>query len=275
MLRKVANGALSVLAMRKAVTTMNEQLTGSQPEHTLATAPTRHNPGWGWRDLLAAGAVTIIGTALVIIAARGAVALFGLPRGDRLVSPLLYLVGVSVYLVALLGVYLFAARKAGWAALGLRRFSERAVLLIPLVFILQLSALLLVNLLVTEVQGSFENPQVEALTGGRVLGGGELIMLLLLVAGLVPFVEELVFRGMLYPLLRARMPVAAAIACNGGLFALAHVIPQLLPGLFVVGICLAYLRERSGSLWPSVIAHAMQNGMALLLINLALSSGQL
>jgi uncharacterized protein len=62
---------------------------------------------------------------------------------------------------------------------------------------------------------------------------------------------------------------------NAALFAAAHVVTLLLPGLFVVGLFLAYLRERSGSIWPSVLLHALQNGVALLLINAALASGAL
>jgi len=51
------------------------------------------------------------------------------------------------------------------------------------------------------------------------------------------------------------------------------VVPLLMPGLFVVGLLLAYLRERSGSIWPGVALHALQNGTALLLINEALKQG--
>lgn len=232
-------------------------------------------PGWGWRDVLAVLVLMIVGGATLLLTARAVVAGFGLDVERRLVSPVFYLVGLGIYLVAIAGVHHFAARRAGWAALGLRPAGWLAFALVPPLFIVGLIGLALVNSVVGLLAGGFENPQVGALTGGRALSPSELIALLLLVAGVVPFAEELFFRGMLYPLIRARTGAVAAVVLNAALFSLAHVIPQLLPGLFVVGLCLAYLRERSGSIWPSVCYHAIQNALALLLINATLGAGAL
>lgn len=241
-----------------------------------ATADDRPRPdavGWGWRELAAAAVFTVVASVVLALVARFALAALGTEGGGSLATPSFFLLGTAIYLVSIVGVYLFAARRAGWAALGLRPFDTRVTLLIPLVFILGFSSLILVNLLMTAALGSFENPQVDAITGGAALSPLQLTMLLLLVAGLVPFAEELFFRGMLYPLLRARLGPVAAIVLNAALFAAIHVYPLLLPGLFVVGLALAYLRERSGSLWPSVIYHATQNAIALLSIAAALGSG--
>jgi membrane protease YdiL (CAAX protease family) len=232
--------------------------------------------GWGWRHVGWALLAFVDGVGLVVLLARFAAAQLGLrPDDTRLVAPLIYVATVGVYLALLLGIYLFGARRAGWAALGLRRTSWWNIALVPLIFLLGFGGLLAVNLLIRQVTGSFENPQVNALTGGKALSGRELLAGLLLIAGLVPFVEELFFRGMIYPLLRQRAPVVVAIMANAGLFAVAHVAPIIIPGLFVVGLCLAFLRERSGSIWPSVLFHAIQNGLALLAINAALASGAL
>jgi hypothetical protein len=89
---------------------------------------------------------------------------------------------------------------------------------------------------------------------------------MILVAVVAPIVEELFFRGMLYPVLRRRWSAPVAIVVNGFLFALIHVIPILLPGLFFVGIVLAWVRERSGSVIPCMVIHALQNGTVLLVI---------
>jgi hypothetical protein len=230
-------------------------------------------PGWSWNDLFLALAVTILGAALVVLAGRGLIATLGVRAEERLIDPAVYVVGAGVYLAAILGVYLFGARKAGWGALGLRGARWPYLAVVPLLLCVQLFLLVLVNSAVSALAGGFENPQVDALTGGRVLSTGELVALLILVAGLVPFAEELLFRGMLYPLLRRRMGAVLAVVLNAACFAAAHVVPLLLPGLFVVGLILAALRERSGSIWPGVFLHALQNGTALLLINEALRQG--
>lgn len=132
-------------------------------------------------------------------------------------------------------------------------------------------ALIAVNRAIAAALGSFENPQQEALTGGVAPGVGGFIALFILVALVAPFVEELFFRGMLYPLLRSRMSAVLAVVANAFLFAVVHFIPLLIPGLFVVGLFLAYLRERSNSIWPSVLFHTLQNSLALSVIVAALS----
>lgn len=230
-------------------------------------------PAWGWRDLIGLGIFVVIGGALLVIALRFVMMAFGLAGGAGLAAPAAYLLTTGIYLLIILGVYLFAARRAGWAALGLRAPGWLNMALVLPLFVVGMFLLISVNLVIMLVMGEFENPQIAAITGGQALSPAALAALLLLVAGLVPFAEELLFRGMLYPLLRARMGVAAAIALNAALFALVHFVPLLLPALFVVGLLMAYLRERSGSIWPPVCFHVLQNATALLLINVALAAG--
>jgi uncharacterized protein len=241
-------------------------------EEIIAPPPApEEGPGFGWRDLGLALLVFVAGSAAIIILGRFAAAALGLKPGGGLLSPGAYVVGVGLYLALLLGMYLFGARRAGWAALGLRGTSWVYFALVPLLFMIGMSALISINLLIMRTVGSFENPQVDAISGGRAMSPGEFVAGLLLIAVLVPFVEELFFRGMLYPLLRRRAPAALAIVANAAIFALAHAIPILIPGLFVVGLFLAFLRERSGSVWPGVLYHVMQNGVAMLAIYAALN----
>ena len=74
-----------------------------------------------------------------------------------------------------------------------------------------------------------------------------------------PVGEELFFRGLLFRSLRRRFRfwVSAAISAAG--FGLVHVLPLLIPLMFVVGIALAYVFERRGSLLASIAAHAAFN----------------
>lgn len=245
---------------------MNQQDSLSLPEQP--TAPPE--PGWSWRELVLVLLTTLVASVALGMVARSLNAVFGLELEGGLVSPVLYLVGFGIYLSVLVAIYVFAARRTGWAALGLTAANWRDYLIVPPLFLLEMAALVAVNLLIAQFVGSFDNPQVEAISGGNALSSTDLLLLLVLIAGVAPFVEELFFRGMLYPLLRRRMGAPATIVLNAALFALIHIYPLLLPGLFVVGLFLAYLRERSGSIWPSVLLHALQNGLALLAISAAL-----
>ena len=81
-----------------------------------------------------------------------------------------------------------------------------------------------------------------------------------------PLLEELVFRGFLQTAIAARVgaPAAAAVsAVSFGFFHLAD--PPVVPVLIVIGGMLAWLRMRSGSVLPAIVAHAVNNSIALAL----------
>ncbi len=81
--------------------------------------------------------------------------------------------------------------------------------------------------------------------------------------------EEVAFRGALQTaLLRGRTP-ARAIAIGAVIFAAAHFDPVRFPAVLLVGLCFGWLAWRTGSLWPSMLAHAVNNGAAVLLSLLA------
>jgi membrane protease YdiL (CAAX protease family) len=81
-----------------------------------------------------------------------------------------------------------------------------------------------------------------------------------------PIGEEVFFRGFLYGSLRARFRFLPAAAISGAVFALFHVQPLLMAVMFFVGIGLAYLYERRGSLAVPIAAHALFNLIGFTLI---------
>lgn len=74
-----------------------------------------------------------------------------------------------------------------------------------------------------------------------------------------PIGEELFFRGLLHTALRARMGFWLAATISSAIFAAVHVIPLLMPMFFVVGLGLALVYERRGSLLAPIAAHAAFN----------------
>src|SRR3546814_9965541 len=79
--------------------------------------------------------------------------------------------------------------------------------------------------------------------------------MLLLVGVLVPFIEEIIFRGLLFGWLRKHLRFLLAAPVVALLFAVAHQVWMLVPVLFFMGLVLAAATERSGSLWPPIILH--------------------
>jgi membrane protease YdiL (CAAX protease family) len=84
------------------------------------------------------------------------------------------------------------------------------------------------------------------------------------VAGLAPIVEELTYRGLGFSLL-ARFGQTAAIILVGVAFGLGHGLVVALPILTAFGIGLAYLRSRTGSVYPSIALHSVFNALSLAL----------
>jgi membrane protease YdiL (CAAX protease family) len=92
---------------------------------------------------------------------------------------------------------------------------------------------------------------------------GAFVAFFLVVAVVAPVVEELTYRGLGCTLL---FPYGkwTAILATGVLFGLAHGLLIALPVLVVFGIAVAWVRFRTGSVYPGMILHGTFNGVALI-----------
>jgi CAAX protease family protein len=86
---------------------------------------------------------------------------------------------------------------------------------------------------------------------------------LAVMAGLAPLVEELIFRGLLYGWLAGRWGTVAAWIVSSLAFAAAHVEPAHVILVLPLGLFFGWLRRRTDSLWPSLAAHMVNNGLAV------------
>lgn len=86
-----------------------------------------------------------------------------------------------------------------------------------------------------------------------------------------PFVEELVYRGIIYPAVEARFGRLIAILTVGGVFALVH-FPQywgsmlILVSLTILSFVLTAIRAYTGKLLPCYIVHLLYNLVGVTLI---------
>lgn len=87
----------------------------------------------------------------------------------------------------------------------------------------------------------------------------------LLVATMAPIVEELLFRGLGHSLLRP-FGRTFAILASGVAFAAAHGLVEAFPLLAVFGAGLAWVRERTGSVYPCIVLHGLFNTVAMLVV---------
>jgi membrane protease YdiL (CAAX protease family) len=87
---------------------------------------------------------------------------------------------------------------------------------------------------------------------------------LALLAVLAPLAEELIFRGLLYGWVAGRWGGLAAWLISSLAFAAAHYEPAHVILVLPLGLLFGWLRWRTDSLMPSLIAHILNNGFALL-----------
>jgi membrane protease YdiL (CAAX protease family) len=177
--------------------------------------------------------------------------------------PLTLNVGLPVIWTELLlfvTVWYLAVRqyRLGWETLGLRRFPWKALGV-------SVGLLVLFNI--------FSRVYEFLLTTFHVQRQNELVAVFAthsspwwLWIGMVvaaPAAEELFFRGFVLRGLRPRYGWQKAAGISAVLFAMSHLHwPTFLPGL-VLGYLLAYLYERSHSIWPGMLLHAWINAWIL------------
>jgi membrane protease YdiL (CAAX protease family) len=85
------------------------------------------------------------------------------------------------------------------------------------------------------------------------------------IAVLPAIVEEIVFRGVFARALTMQLVPIAAIVISSVAFGVFHLIPAQMISTFLLGLALAYLTLRADSVLPAIIAHLLNNVIALLL----------
>ncbi|MHC4913855.1 MAG: lysostaphin resistance A-like protein [Planctomycetota bacterium] len=98
------------------------------------------------------------------------------------------------------------------------------------------------------------------------VGPGPKLATAALAVVVAPVVEEAMFRGLIFRSFRTRMGFWAAGSASAALFALVHLDPLHSLRLGALGLVLAWVCERTGSLWPAIFLHALQNLVAVALI---------
>jgi uncharacterized protein len=159
-------------------------------------------------------------------------------------------------------VPLYVARSNGAASLrealrrlGFRRFEPSALLWMVAALIAYLVLLGLYSIFVLE-------PEQEDIAESF----GPVPVQVLLIAIAAPFSEELCFRGMLFGGLRERLPMVPAALIAGIIFGLLHAFTGLsaVPPLAILGVIFCLLYEKTGSIVPGMLLHALNNSVALL-----------
>lgn len=81
-----------------------------------------------------------------------------------------------------------------------------------------------------------------------------------------PFIEEIVFRGVLLPAIANKTNITFGLIFSTLIWSLLHLQINVIIFTFIFGIILGYVYYKSKSLWPSYITHVLKNLMAVIAI---------
>lgn len=233
---------------------------------TVGAPRSRDRTPWGPADMAKAIGIMLLATLVVLVPAVAvAAALAGdgaLTEDDDALSVVL---SANLLLELFLGAAAvrFSVRKyrLSWAALGLR-LPRRGGLWLPFVLFFGALTAAYIYFAVLAALGSkpegnipdaaFDTPLLVVLVG-------------VLSLGLAPVVEELFFRGFIFGGLRGRWGLLASALASGFLFSLAHASPTVFVPFTAIGILFAWGYAYSGSLFASMVAHFLFNGISFIL----------
>jgi hypothetical protein len=119
------------------------------------------------------------------------------------------------------------------------------------------------------VEHFYPTPEQDAAARAALLSThspSRLIALMLVVACVGPFVEELFFRGALYGVLRRGHSLLGAIAVTSLCFVIGHLDYRMWPALTIVAVAMTHLRAVSGSLLPGLALHVAFNAVTILAV---------
>ena len=228
---------------------------------------------WGIRDLVSAiltAAAGILVLNLILVGINLAIG------GTLTKQGVLLTVFVVIQDLVILGAaVLFSIGRyhVGWERLGLRAFDAPVGCGLSVALLMASYAVRLCYGIVALAFGY--HPALQDVLLRLDTQGIGLVLTLIAAAVVAPLVEETFFRGLLYGGLRERIGVAGAMLVSTLFFTALHFsIDQFIP-IFVLGLFLAWLYEKTGSLYPGILLHAVNNAVSLLLFAFIQSRGGL
>ena len=148
-------------------------------------------------------------------------------------------------------------RKTKKIALGIRAYFH----LLPILFFVGLLTALLIKI-------SGHSPAERTFAIFLLQVKSPLLLYFSIVTAVIfaPVFEEFLFRAFAYSALRRRFGVKRGILFSSFLFALIHRSLYGFLAIFILGVVLAHLYEKTGSLIPSISLHIFNNGIASLFL---------
>lgn len=217
---------------------------------------------WSWKELVLLLLITFLFVPIVI---------------ENLLHDVLYafledslyagtITGLVMAIIFTVGVYVIALspHNLSWRAVGFNTFHTsywKSILSwTSLLIVVSVGIVILMELL----GGTTENTKTESLQNN--MGIWTILIAFVSAAIISPIYEEIFYRGFLYRWFRVKWGVPAGILLSSFVFMLVHIPTyNTLPINFLSGVIFSWAYEKTGSLYPGMIIHAVFNGIAVAL----------
>jgi len=135
-----------------------------------------------------------------------------------------------------------------------------------LAFVAYFVSTAIVQALLIEFMPGYNVDEVQNVGFSTGIVGVELILAGIALVILAPVFEELIFRGYLFGSIRKYVPFWLTALVVSVLFGLAHGQVNVGVDVFVLSIFMCTVRERTGTVWPTILMHMIKNGLAFYLL---------
>ena len=224
-----------------------------------------------WNAIDAIISVVFLAAALIAVYFGSASIFTALSNRELLsenISNISFIILYGIQVLLMMGTVWFFAlyrRKAGLRDLGLRYYSIGKTLWYTFISLIAIFIISFVYVYVMNSVLGIEAPasKIEVLVRNRSISN---TVLLVVVAFIGPVTEEVFFRGFLYSAFKKSWGVLPALFISSILFSVVHLqVYSFLP-LFIIGWLLAYLFEKTRSLFPAIFLHAVYNLILILIL---------
>ena len=246
---------------------LSEPATDGPP---LPERPARHRAAWGALDvgyatlLILAAFVPVFLALLLIYRALGVEEnIESDPRAATIgLLSQLALNGIALGLAAVFSLRKYRLKIAAWGLVDPPRFQFGKVILTLLLCYAALFSYTAIALaLPFEILKPESNVPQELFDHAAVV---PLAVFFILVVA--PLTEEMFFRGFLFQGFESSWGFWPGALVSGGIFSLIHGSIGLLPPFLAIGVLLAWVQRRTGSLWNAIAVHFMFNAISLIAI---------
>ncbi len=184
------------------------------------------------------------------------------------ISNISFIVLYGIQVLLMMGVVWFIAlhkRKGRFRDLGIRYYSIGKTLWYTLISLIAIFAISFIYVFVMNSVFGIEAPasKIEILVKNRSISNN---ILLIVVSFIGPVIEEVFFRGFLYSAFKKNWGVLPALFLSSVLFSIVHLQLYSFVPLMIIGWLLAYIFEKTKSLFPAIFLHGVYNLILILIL---------